>query len=396
MSQSCSINLTCPSCGAAKVRLFYEVLAAPVNSVLLLPTREEALSLPTGDIRLGFCPDCGFIYNSSFNRQLVEYSSRCEETQGFSPFFRAWHEDLARRLVDRYSLRGKKIIEIGCGKGEFLALLCESGDNRGVGFDPAYVAERIGAESAGRIEFISDFYNENSQGVHGDFLCCKMTLEHIPDSADFIQMVRCSLRDAPETCLFFQVPDALRVLDEKAFWDVYYEHCSYFSVGSLARLFRRAGFDILNVGREYNGQYVTVEARPFREAAPPSSLENDLDELAKLVERFRIEVPKRMTEWRARLEGYRELGLKTVVWGAGSKGVTFLSSLNVPGAVEYVVDINPHMWNHYLAKTGIEILRPSALREYRPDVVIVMNPIYREEITAELLNLGLKPEVIST
>jgi SAM-dependent methyltransferase len=396
MSQSGSINLICPSCGADKVRLIYEALAVPVNSVLLLRTREEALRLPTGDIRLRFCPDCGFIYNSSFNRQLVEYSIRCEESQGFSPFFRAWHEDLARRLVDRYSLRGKKIIEIGSGKGEFLALLCEFGANRGVGFDPAYVAERIGAESAGRIHFISDFFNENSQEVRGDFLCCKMTLEHIPDCADFIEMVSRSLRDAPETCVFFQVPDVVRILDEEAFWDIYYEHCSYFSAGSLARLFRHAGFDILNVGQEYNGQYVTVEARPTSGTAPPSRLENDLDELAKLVECFRVEVPRRVTEWRERLEGYRELGLKTVVWGAGSKGVTFLSSLNVPGAVGYVVDINPHMWNHYLAKTGIQITQPSALREYRPDVVIVMNPIYREEITAELLNLGLKPEVIST
>jgi len=67
---------------------------------------------------------------------------RCEETQGFSPFFRAWHEGLAQRLIDRYSLRAKKIIEIGCGKGEFLALLCDLGHNRGIGFDPAYVPER--------------------------------------------------------------------------------------------------------------------------------------------------------------------------------------------------------------------------------------------------------------
>ena len=68
-----------------------------------------------------------------------------------------------------------------------------------------------------------------------------------------------------------------------------------------------------------------------------------------------------------------------MVWGAGSKGVTFLSTLNVPGAVEYVVDINPNMSSHYLAKTGLEIVPPSILTDYRPDVVIVMNPIYQSE-----------------
>lgn len=117
MSSSESIERVRPSCGSDQVEIFYEALSAPINSVLLLSSREEALKLPTGDVRLAFCELCGFIYNTSFNRRLVEYSDRCEETQGFSRVFRGWHEDLARRLIGRYSLQNKKIVEIGCGKG---------------------------------------------------------------------------------------------------------------------------------------------------------------------------------------------------------------------------------------------------------------------------------------
>ena len=115
-----------------------------------------------------------------------------------------------------------------------------------------------------------------------------------------------------------------------------------------------------------------------------------------MVQSFAARVPDRIAEWRHRLGRYREKGLKTVVWGAGSKGVTFLSTLNVPGAVEYVVDINPHMRSHYIAKTGLEIVTPSILGDYRPDIVILMNPVYRPEIIAQLAGLGLSPEVIST
>jgi hypothetical protein len=125
-------------------------------------------------------------------------------------------------------------------------------------------------------------------------------------------------------------------------------------------------------------------------------VEADLDELTELVHSFAARVPSRVAEWRQRLQGYRDRGLKTVVWGAGSKGVTFLSCLDVPGAVEYAVDINHNMCGYYMAKTGIEIVSPSMLREYRPDVVVVMNPVYRQEICAELAKLGLSPEVIST
>jgi SAM-dependent methyltransferase len=396
MSRSGPNPLKCPSCRGERVQIFYEALSAPVNSVLLLPQREQALSFPTGDVRLGFCRDCGFIYNTSFDEALVEYSSRCEESQGFSPFFKTWHEGLARRLIDRYSLYGKKIVEIGCGKGEFLALLCDLGGNQGIGFDPAYIPERIAPQSAERIEFIRDFYNKKHSSLREDFLCCKMTLEHIADTGQFLHMVSSSLKESPGACVFFQVPDVLRILKEEAFWDIYYEHCSYFSVGSLARLFRRSGFDILDARREYGDQYVTIEARVGDPSAIPLADEDDLGNLTELVESFATRVPQRLAHWRKRLERYREQGLKTVVWGAGSKGVSFLSVLNVPGSIKYVVDINPNMSGHYLAKTGLEIVRPSALKEYRPDNVIVMNPVYREEIVAELAALGLRPQVIST
>ena len=126
----------------------------PVNSVLLLSSREQALSFPTGNIELRFCGACGFIFNALFDPGLVEYSPRCEETQGYSASFREWHEGLARRLIQRYALHNKEIIEIGCGKGEFLTLLCSLGNNRGIGFDPAYVKERSLSPAIAEVEFI--------------------------------------------------------------------------------------------------------------------------------------------------------------------------------------------------------------------------------------------------
>ena len=36
-----------------------------------------------------------------------------------------------------------------------------------------------------------------------------------------------------------------------------------------------------------------------------------------------------------------------------------------------------------------------AFREYRPDLVVVMNPVYVEEIQRDLDRLGLTPELVS-
>ena len=96
---------------------FYEVRNVPVNSVLLLKSREQAEAFPRGDITLTFDPVTGLISNSSFDEKLVQYTGDYEETQGFSPAFNAFHERLATDLVERFDLHGKKVVEIGSAAG---------------------------------------------------------------------------------------------------------------------------------------------------------------------------------------------------------------------------------------------------------------------------------------
>src|SRR5579862_466257 len=110
----------CPNCFKGGVKLFYSVDNIPVHSTLQMATPEAAVNYPRGQLRLGFCPSCGFVHNTVFDTGVHEYSSNCEESQGFSPTFNAFAKKLAQRWIDRYNLREKEILEIGCGKGEFL------------------------------------------------------------------------------------------------------------------------------------------------------------------------------------------------------------------------------------------------------------------------------------
>lgn len=386
---------TCPSCGSADLEVFYQVRQVPVHSVLLMSTRDEALTFRKGDIALGFCSSCGFISNLAFDPGMHEYSSKYEETQGFSSTFNSFHRGLAQRLIDRFDLHGKDIIEIGCGKGEFLTMLCEMGENRGVGFDPAYIAERNTSASKTRVKFIVDFYSEKYTHYQADFVCCKMTLEHIQNTEEFVSMVRRSIGDRHETTVFFQIPDTTRVLRDIGFWDIYYEHCSYFSPGSLGRLFRRCGFDVMSLGTEYDDQYLMIEARPARQTpTPPLPEENDLESLRKDVDFFSSSITGTLDRWRTVLSEAKANGRKTVIWGGGSKGVAFLTTLNITDDIRYAVDINPYKHGTFMAGTGQEIVGPEFLRSYRPDNVIVMNPIYCKEIQEDLHRLGVTARLL--
>jgi len=388
------IDHVCPSCASIGLAVFYEVNDMPVHSVLLLPTRDEALNYPTGIIALGFCHSCGFITNLAFESYVHEYSSRYEETQGFSPTFNAFHRRLAKHLIARYDLHHKDVIEIGCGKGEFLAMLCELGDNRGVGFDPAYVPGRVKSDKA---TFIRDFYSEKYTDYKADFVCCKMTLEHIQDVSNFVTVVRRSMGDNDKTVVFFQVPDVRRIFNEVAFWDIYYEHCSYFSLGSLGRLFQRSGFEIIDLWQDYDGQYLMIEARPGSgKEINVLPIEEDLEDLHRDVELFVTSFTQRLEQWATKLRSFKEDDRKVVLWGGGSKGVAFLTTLQVGlDLIQYVVDINPHKAGTFMAGTGQEIVPPEYLKIYEPDVVIIMNPIYRDEIQGDLSILGLLPKLLT-
>ena len=60
-----------------------------------------------------------------------------------------------------------------------------------------------------------------------------------------------------------------------------------------------------------------------------------------------------------------------------------------------MVDVNPFRQGKFMIGTGHEIVSPESLAESAPDVVIVMNPIYVDEIRDQLDGMGLRPEITS-
>jgi SAM-dependent methyltransferase len=407
----------CPNCGAFGMKIFHRAGNVPTNSCILLETRAEALAYPRGDIALGFCPTCGFVSNTAFDPTLTEYSGRYEETQGFSPTFQRFHHDLAERLIARFGLNGKEILEIGCGKGEFLLLLCKGGRNRGVGFDPSYRFDRHSAAPGENVRFVKDFYSEKYADTPADFVCCKMTLEHIGPTADFVGMVRRALGESPAK-VFFMIPDTTRIMGDCAFEDIYYEHCSYFSPVSLSSLFLLQGFQPLELDSEFDGQYLAITAktapiassvrpggayRPegplvggwLRNAEIPGVSPISAERFAAGIDSFPTAFTRKLNYWRERMVDNGRRGRKAVIWGSGSKGVAFLTTLGLKEEIACAVDINPHRQGYFMPGTGHPIVGPEQLLEVRPDQVIVMNPIYRKEIGEQLRGLGLEPELLT-
>jgi SAM-dependent methyltransferase len=360
-----------------------------------MPTKEEAMTFPTGDVELALCRECGFIFNTRYDPGLQHYCDKYEETQGFSPCFNTFLVSLVRKLISQYDIRGKDVLEIGCGKGDFLTLLCELGDNRGVGIDPSYIPARTDPQALSKVTFIRDFYGEKYANLAADVICCRHTLEHIGQTRQFMQMMMDSMA-ARQSMVFFEVPDVLRVLREGAFWDIYYEHCSYFTTGSLARLFRSVRLNPVELYMDYDDQYVMMMAKhqsdPTARPLPPV---DDVSEIAQAVASFTATSQQTIQTWGKVVRELAAQGKKTVLWGSGSKGVAFLTTLKLRDEVQYVVDVNPYRHGKFMPGTGQEIVAPQFLTAYKPDCVIIMNPVYHQEISRNLQEMNVKAHVMA-
>lgn len=383
----------CPACGSTKLTPFYAKDRVASHSCLLMDDEAEARAFPKGDLRIVFCGTCAFVFNTHYDGTLAAYSARYEETQAFSPLFREFARDLAKRWVENYDLHGRSVLELGCGKGEFLVNMIEQGAGSGIGIDPGVHPERIDPALESRITWIADYYGPKYSHLKADAVVCRHTMEHISPVGDWMRDIRAAIGDQPDTIVLFELPDVLRILEEAAYWDVYYEHCSYFSAGSLARLFRATGFEVLEVTREYDDQYLVIEARPSVTPAPGDPLpnEDDIERLRASLEPFERSVEASLTNWSAEIRAVRARGGRVAIWGSGSKGVSFFAGLGETAQlVDYAVDINPYKHGKFMAGSGHRIVAPEQLVADRPELVIVMNPIYLGEIAELLTKLGVQ------
>lgn len=386
----------CPACGGVDLEIFFRLADLPTNCIALSKTREAALNVAKGTIELGFCRHCGVVTNVAFDPSKLGYDPSYDNSLHFSPSFQKYADGLAVQLVRQYNLRGKSIIEVGCGNAEFLSLICGLGGNRGIGFDPAFIPGRADLTAGQGITIVRDYYSERHAEYKADFVICRHVLEHVPTPQEFLRTMRGVLAGNHHAAIFFEIPDASFVFQNKGIWDVIYEHCFYYSAGAFARLFSTCGFDVQNVSSTFNGQYLCLEGRvSSNETGTLGDKGGNLNSMREDVRKFADDYDSSLHYWDGVLRHLSEEGKRVVLWGAGAKGAMFLNAFRNAGLLEYVVDVNPHKHGLYIPGTGQQVVSPEFLTQYCPNAILIANPNYRDEISRQLSALGIMPDLVS-
>lgn len=379
--------MRCPVCDRATLEPFFEAPGIPVFCNVLHDTREAALHAPRGDVRLGFCPACGMIHNEAFEPDRVEYAPGYENSLHGSPSFDAYARELAERLCTRYDLRGELVVEIGGGRGEFLALLCSLGANRGLLVDPSLDPDSVVSAD---IRVARETFGDRSVGRGAALVCARHVLEHVPRPVDFARLLAATAAESG-AAVYVEVPSGLWTIRDLGIWDIIYEHCSYFVPSALVELARRSGLAPATLREGFGGQFLSIETARAGESdvgqGPAPT------ELAGLIEAFSSTYRETVDTWSQALAGHRRHGRSVAIWGAGSKGVSFLNTVEGSDAVTVAIDINPRKHGKYVPGTGHAVVAPEAAADQRVDEVLVMNPLYVEEVRRSVERLGLDASV---
>ncbi len=380
----------CLACGSDAVERFLHLPQVPVFCNVLLPTPEEAVAAPRGDLDLGICRTCGHVFNLAFDPELVRYAEGYENSLHFSPRFQAYAEELAADLRGRHQLAEAHVVEIACGQGDFLKLVCDQPGCTGTGFDPSFRGEQIGSG----ITIEPEYFGARPLGRAVDLVCCRHALEHIDEPVAFLEMVRRAVPAGSVPAVFFEVPNSLYSLRDGGVWDFIYEHVSYFCGTSLSACFQRAGYSVSRTWETFSGQFLCLEAKPGRtgSAVPDISPVPAAAELAGMAAGLGDQMAGLLDQWRGRFADIAAEGGRVAVWGVGSKGVTFLNLMGDAGAIGVPVDINPQKHGQYVPGTGQQVVAPENLADLGIRLVLVMNPVYTAEIEGMVRAQGIDAE----
>ena len=280
-------------------------------------------------------------------------------------------------------------MEVTVGKVDFLSLFSTIGQNRGIKLNTFFVNDET-------IDIQRCNPSIDLKEPQIDFVFSFHELEHVNQPIRFLNLLAEKIHNNPQTVFFFTVPNGSEAFGEGKYLDIIYEHVSYFTIPSLHYLFNSCGFDVLaieakndfsnllEISAAIGKQYSLSDYKP--------SL-SDLNTIKSSILSFAFKSNQQIEKNKGLITNFLNSGERIVVWGAGSRGVTFLNLLK-DNRIEYAVDINPNKQGMYIPGTGQQIINPEFLISYKPHRIILPNIVYKTEIKEVLEKIGIQPEFI--
>jgi SAM-dependent methyltransferase len=336
-------------------RELFRLEGVPAYQNKMFDSPETAKGCPSGGVVLVQDMNTGLVFNAAYDRELLSYDESYQNEQGYSLVFQAHMNEVLGKIDSHFS--GKRILEVGCGKGGFLDLIRQRGHDA-IGVDPAY---------EGDAPFIYKQHFDASLDINADVVVLRHVLEHIPRPLEFLRTIASA--NGGRGKIYIEVPCLDWIIEQRAWFDIFYEHVNYFRLSDFTNMFGLT----CEMGHLFGGQYIYVVA--------------ELASLGNAGPNRTIDAVHFPADFLRELDHCLEMSSgasSKVVWGAAAKGVMFSHHMAKRGLpLDFAIDINPSKQEKFLGGSALPVLAPkTGLARLSPgDDVYVMNSNYMDEIS---------------
>lgn len=393
-SSATATGFACRFCGAGLRTTFVDLGMSPLCQTHISPGQLHEME-PFYPLHAYVCDACYLVQLQEFVAPQAIFT----EYAYFSSYSSSW-VDHARRysdlMVERFGLDSRsRVMEIASNDGYLLQHFVARGIPV-LGIEPAANVAKVAVEKG--IPTTVRFFGRHTAGEiaaesgHADLLLGNNVLAHVPDINDFVAGMKRLL--APGGVITMEFPHLQRLVAEGQFDTIYHEHFSYLSFVVVEKIFAHHGITLFDVEQlPTHGGSLRIYGRHAENAALPVGervvrLRDQETAAGMLTQAYYRGFGERVKQVKRELLRFlidaKERGKKVVGYGAPGKGNTLLNYCGIrTDFLDFTVDANPYKQGKFTPGTRIPILAPEAIREARPDYVLILPWNLKDEISAQ-------------
>jgi SAM-dependent methyltransferase len=384
----------CRFCGAPVEAVFADLGMSPLANSYLPPERANSME-PFYPLRALVCGKCFLVQLEEFETPEQIFSDYAY----FSSYSSSWLDHSRRYselMIERLGLgESSHVVELASNDGYLLQYFRER-QIPVLGIEPAANVAKVALQKG--IPTLVEFFGvQTAQSLasesSADLLLGNNVLAHVPDINDFVAGMKILLK--PGGVITMEFPHLMSLIEENQWDTIYHEHFSYLSFLTVGRVFEAHGLRLFDVDelpthggslRIYGCHAEDTEKTDSNSARELRERERERGyELIDTYLDYSVRVERDKRQILSFLIDLKQQGLRVVGYGAPAKGNTLLNYCGLRrDFIDYTCDLNPHKQGHFLPGSHIPIRSPDAIREDRPDVVLILPWNLKDEIVGQL------------
>lgn len=376
--------MKCRHCGADVTLTLIDLGSSPPSNAYLtkLTMRRPEKWFP---LKVLVCESCWLVQAEAYSRAAELFNDEYAYFSSFSAIWLAHAERYVNDMVKRFSLnKNSHVIEVASNDGYLLQYVKQQ-NIPCLGIEPT--ASTATAARLKGIETLEEFFGVGlaqklaKQGKQVDLMVANNVLAHVPDINDFVRGFTLLLK--PQGVATFEFPHLMHLIEQKQFDTIYHEHFSYLSFTTVEQIFKVNGLKVFDVEEMYtHGGSLRVFAQRTDTGMHPLS-----KSVSQLLEReskagmkdavyyqgFQDKANKVKNDLLVFLLNAKKEGKTVAAYGAAAKGNTLFNYAGIkPDLIPFVCDASPSKQGKFLPGSRIPILPPTALKENKPDIILII------------------------